>query len=80
VTVSREIPLTFLANGSADPVMVNHDDDEPCFGCACCALWTRTVDQLRDAMRHHESDCHIMGPRQDPDCLVCELMAGAADG
>jgi hypothetical protein len=73
VTVTREIPVTVLASGDGSRQVVNHDTDEPCFGCPCCALWARSLDALAAAIREHEDGGHSQLPDGRHD-RVCPLV------
>lgn len=80
VTVTREVPLTLLAAaGGGAPQVVNHETDEPCYECPCCALWSRSLDFLGDAMRTHHEERHEV-PELWPDCLMCAMLTGAVHG
>lgn len=86
VTVRREVPVTILTDPDGGRRVVNHDTDEPCFGCPCCALWARSLDELAAAIRDHEDAGHTQAgaPRDfttgEISCLVCAMLAGLADG
>lgn len=73
VTVTREIPVTVLASGDGSRQVVNHDTDEPCFACPCCALWARSLDALAAAIREHEDGGHTQLPDGRHD-RVCPLV------
>jgi hypothetical protein len=79
VTVSREVPVTLLAGADGARQVVNHETDEPCYECACCALWARSLDTLGAAMRTHHDERHEL-PELHPDCLMCALLTGAVHG
>lgn len=91
VEVSRAVPMTMIAGADGRREVVNTDTDEPCYSCKCCVLWTETVETLRAAMLEHEQGEHTgntvhlaqeeawVRPEPLPGCLVCQLLAGAAD-
>lgn len=76
VTVSREVPLSVIMGGDGSQQVINHETDEACFTCRCCALWARALDQLAVAMREHATEAPGAAP--DPLCLVCQMLDGAA--
>jgi hypothetical protein len=77
VTVSREVPMSVIVGGDGSRQVVNHDTDEPCFSCPCCALWSRNLDTLAGAMREHATE--PAGADPDALCLVCQMLAGGAN-
>jgi len=92
VQVSRELPVSIIMGADGSRQVVEMDTAEPCFGCACCALWSITVDSLRVAMVEHENGRHSgQGAGYDlparrtaaadtfAGCLVCQLLAGVVD-
>jgi hypothetical protein len=77
VKVSREVPVTIISRADGTREVVETETAEPCYGCKCCVLWAATVETLRASMLEHEQGQH---KRQTlPGCLVCQLLAGAAD-
>lgn len=81
VTVSREVPVTLLQTGDGGRHVVNHETDEPCYACPCCALWARSLDTLAGAIRAHAEQEHVVvSPPLQPDCLVCQVLVGAFGG
>jgi hypothetical protein len=86
VRVSREVPVVIIAGAGGAQEVVEVETAEPCYGCKCCVLWTRSVDTLRLSMIEHEEGLHAdCGPKilpieMFPGCLVCQLLGGAADG
>lgn len=82
VKVSRQVPVTMIAGADGRREVVD-PEGEPCYACACCVQWTGVVDTLRAAILDHEQQEHkLLGcPKEDwSRCLVCQLLAGAADG
>ena len=77
-TVTREIPVSVIQRAGVAPEVVQHDAD-PCFACACCVVWSVNLDTLAGAIRSHDLGEH-RAESFDLDCLVCQLLAGAADG
>lgn len=80
VTVTREIPVTMMQTAGGDRHTINHDTDEPCYACPCCALWARNLDTLAAAIKEHHTAEHLEPQLWAGECLVCALLAGQADG
>lgn len=80
VTVTREVPVTILTDSDGGRTVVEHDTAEPCYGCACCAVWARSLDQLAAAMRTHHDEEHLVPLVHNHACMVCAMLAGALDG
>ena len=70
VTVSREIPVTVMQHADGSHTVVNHEADDPCYDCRCCALWARSLDALAAAIRAHEAEAHaqLEGGLHDRNC------------
>lgn len=80
VKVSHQVPVTMIAGADGRREVVD-PEGEPCYACACCVQWTSAVDKLRTSMVEHEDGEHAdCAPTVFPGCLVCQLLAGVADG
>ena len=86
VTVSRSVPVSMIAGADGAREVVDLETAKACLTCKCCAVWHYGLDQLRAAMVTHYQDDHQWIARDTagragafPECVVCQLMAGAAD-
>lgn len=80
VKVSREVPVTLIAGADGRREVVDIETEEPCYACKCCVLWVKTAEQLRASIVEHEHGQHGGFGEALPGCLVCQLLAGVADG
>lgn len=58
------------SSSETEPVQLEREDGEPCFGCECCVAWTASLSQLRAAIGQHEFR-RTVGGACPADCLVC---------
>lgn len=60
-----ERPPKFLEGVDLGPEL-----PDPCYGCACCASWARSLAMLRASIEFHVTGELRVKPC-DPECLVC---------
>jgi hypothetical protein len=73
-TVTQEIPVSVIHRAGGAREVVRHDA-EPCYGCACCVVWSVNLNTLAEAIRGHDGPQHPA----PADCLVCQMLAGNLD-